>query len=267
MDARRKRNLAINFTLAFVLTNITEMTLHECGHFVAGILTGDTPILYHNAVRHATELISKNGRIIIAAAGPIMSLIIGLLFAFLLRSRKQADAIGLFYLEMSVFGFIGVLGYTMVAPFFTYGDTGFVFRALDFPVWLILAISLLSIGILFLVLKSLAPYFVSFMSFTEGESVQTRRPVVAAMISIPVLFGTLITTLLNLPSPTPLSLIAPICIPMSLFWVYRYYLTSPAGPWGYNSNSTLAEKINWGLVVATIFIVSVNRLLAMGLQL
>ena len=266
MQTNGKRNLVINFTLCFILANITEMTLHECGHFVAGLLTGDTPILYNNAVRHSTDLITKKDRIIIAAAGPAVSLIIGLVFAFLLRSRKQADAVGLFFLEMSVFGFIGVLGYTMVAPFFTYGDTGFVFRALGFPMWVIMAVSLLSIATLFLVLKSLAPYFVSFMSFEEGESVQTRRPVVAAMISLPVLFGTFITTLLNLPSHTPLSLIAPVCIPMSLFWVYRYYLTSPPGAWGYDGNGALTEKVHRGLAIATIAIITVNRLLVMGLQ-
>jgi len=266
MNKRARNNLIVNFTLCFVLTNITEMTLHECGHFVAGLLTGDQPVLYHNAVKHATNLVTKNDRIVSAAAGPLVSLVAGIVFMMLLKTRKKADAMGLFYLEMSVFGFIGVLGYTMVAPFFTYGDTGFVFRALDFPMWLILAISIFSIALLFLLLKTLAPYFVSFMRFEEGESVQTRRPVVAAMISLPVLFGTFITTLLNLPSPTPLSLIAPICIPMSLFWVYRYYLTSAPGPWGYNSKGVLTEKIHWGLGIATIAIVVVNRLLVMGLQ-
>jgi len=266
MTTPEKRNLAINFTLAFVLTNITEMTLHECGHFVAGLLTGDKPILYHNAVKHATDLITADERIVTAAAGPVVSLVIGVLFALLLRTRRKADAVGLFFLEMSIFGFIGVLGYTMVAPFFTYGDTGFVFRALGFPMWVIIGISGISILALFLTLKALTPYFVSFISNGDAASAATRRPIVSRMIAIPVLLGTIITTLLNLPSPTPLSLIAPICIPMSLFWVYRYYLTSAASRWGCNDEGTLSTRISRGLALATLAIVIVNRLLVYGLQ-
>lgn len=266
MTTREKSNLAINFTLAFILTNIMEMTLHECGHFVAGLLAGDKPILYHNAVKHATDLITPGKRIAIAAAGPIVSLVIGLTFALLLRTRRKADATGLFFLEMSIFGFIGVLGYTMVAPFFSYGDTGFVFRALGFPMWVVIGISGISILALFLTLKALAPYFVSFIGTSDAANVQNRRPVVSRMIAVPVMLGTLITTLLNLPSPTPLSLIAPICIPMSLFWVYRYYLTSSASPWGLNDEGTLSTGISQGLAIATLAIIIVNRLLVMGLQ-
>ncbi len=268
MDSRTSRILVINVSVIFVVTSILEMTLHEAAHFVASEMVGSKATLYHNCVLHeGTDSLPINSRIFFAAAGPVASLLIGLLFGALLRLRRHADLFGLFLLYMSVFGYIGFLGYTMIAPFFTYGDTGFVLAALGAPLWVFITVSVASIAALYMVMRRLACYFVSFMSAGVAADKDRRSAFVSRLIMYPFIIGTIITTLLNLPSPTPLSLIAPICSPFSILWVYHEYKVTPAGPWGHDEHEAIAKKVSIGAIALLLLTVIVNRLLVNGFQL
>lgn len=265
MNTRKQTILALNVSVFFIFASILELTLHECGHFIAGCIMHLKPVLYHNYVNHPIETITQRQRICFAAAGPIVSLLIGIACGTTLRYRNGANFMSLFLLLMAVFGYIGFFGYMAVAPFFTYGDTGFVLEALGAPLWLIVLLAVGSVGALFYVLKGLARFFVSFMSRATAEDSKRRSTFVFYMITVPFFIGMPITTLLNLPVPTFLSLLAPLCSPFSLFWVYHYYITAiPRQRWGYDESELLTRKISVGGVIALVVVVIINRLLVGG---
>ena len=113
------RNIIINSTLIFVIASILEMTLHECGHFIAGAIVGAKDlVLYHNYVSYSNEGLSLHQSIFVSGAGPLVSLAIGIVFQIICRFRKKKDMFFLFFLYMSVFGHIGFWGYVMISPFF-----------------------------------------------------------------------------------------------------------------------------------------------------
>ena len=61
---------------------------------------------------------------------------------------------------MSAFGYIAFGGYLMIAPLFANGDTGFIFNALHFPIWLTIIIALAGVAFMIYTMKILSRYFV-----------------------------------------------------------------------------------------------------------
>jgi hypothetical protein len=256
-------NIIINSSIAFVLAAILEMTLHEAGHFVASIAQGGNAILHHNYVQHANE--SENGRIITALAGPLVSLIIGISFQGILNRKIYKGMTALVLLYISLFGYIGFLGYVSIAPFFSYGDTGFVLRAIGCPMWGIITLALISVFITFLAAKALAVHFIAMMSKQTADDLKQRKQFIYALVFLPLFIGIAITTLLNLPVPTTLSLIAPLTSPFVILWPFGYYLRS-AGTY-YDESESIAQKIPKGWVVVLLIVIVINRLLVPGFEM
>jgi hypothetical protein len=256
-------NSAIAFTIACILT----MTLHEFGHFFASIFVNAKGVsIHHNYVNNIDEGLSAGQLIFIRAAGPVVSLLIGLVFHFICYKDKVRNLFFLLKLYISAFGYIGFFGYLLIAPFFTVGDTGYVFKVLGFPMALTIAIAIVGALILFFVMKSLMQYFVELGSREIIENNETRKKFISSLILIPVFTGIIITTLLNLPTTTVLSLIAPVCIPFTFLWTYGYavkkkYLTN-----NYNAQFYNLNKPNiWLYLFFTLTIIA-NRLLVYGIH-
>src|SRR5688572_19054885 len=107
MYAVQNRNLAIHSILIFVVSFILNTSIHEGGHALMGKLFGLNTVLHHNYVStDGEETASLIVKIMVPAAGPLMSLIQGLIFLILLRASKQKSLLTLFYLWLSVMGFI-----------------------------------------------------------------------------------------------------------------------------------------------------------------
>ncbi len=161
MNKSDLKNIFINSTLLFVTASIIEMTLHEAGHFVAAMIVGAKEIsLHHNYVISNSDNLTLSARIFEKAAGPIVSLIIGILFHIICLKQKKRNMLFLFNLYMSVFGYIGILGYLLISPFFISGDTGYICYVLNFPLWLTFLVAISGAVIAFLLMRNLMRYFV-----------------------------------------------------------------------------------------------------------
>jgi hypothetical protein len=266
MKSTVTKYIILNSTIAFVIASILAMTLHEFGHFFASILVNAKGIsIHHNYVNNIDEGLSQPQLIFIRAAGPIISLLIGLVFHFICYKAKARNMFFLLKLYFSAFGYIGFFGYLLIAPFFTDGDTGYVFKALGFPIALTIGIAIAGALILFFIMKSLMQYFVELGSREIIENNETRKKFISSLILIPVFIGITLTTLLNLPTITALSLIAPICSPFTFLWAYGFALNKKYLTNNYNSQFFNLNKPHFWLYLFFTFTIIANRFLVYGI--
>ncbi|MCX6256736.1 MAG: hypothetical protein NTW49_02375 [Bacteroidia bacterium] len=259
--------LIINSTILFVIASIAEMTLHECGHYLAGILVHvKENILYHNYVSNNTDELSISKIIFIKAAGPAVSLFIGVFFHIICFFQRKKNLLFLFNLYMSAFGYIGVFGYLIIAPVFPYGDTGYICNALHFSTWLTVTIAVVGVILLFFMMRDLVKYFVDLATEEIATTKELRFPFIRSLIMYPLFFGIIITTLLNIPIPTFASLIAPVCSPFAIMWTYGYALNAKYPKRILNQDIININSFNYRLLIFLAIIVIVNRLLVGGLS-
>ena len=258
--------LAVNSILLFTITGIIELTLHEGGHFVAALSLGQHATLFHNYVRYNDEATSLDQRIFFAAAGPVVSLLIGIVCHLWLRRNSMNPFCRLFLWYLATAGYAGFFGYLMIAPFFIYGDTGFVLAALGSPMVLTIIIAAAGFGMLYLVMRLLARHLVDLMPEMVATDIPERQRWIRALIIFPLLTGTPLVTLLNLPVPTFLSLLAPICTPFSLLYPYGNYIRDKQQFPAVNG-AVLSEKIPIVLWMILAVVILMNRLLVYGLAM
>jgi len=259
------RNIIVNSSMLFVCAAVLQMTLHELGHFVAAILIHAKNVaLHHNYVSAKTTDMPLARAVFYAGAGPIVSLLIGVCFHIVCSRQRKRNLLFLFNLYLAVFGYIAFFGYLMVAPFFTYGDTGFIFHALNFPVWLTASIAFMGGIALYFMMRKLIRFFVEIGTRDIIADKQFRRKFMSSIIQYPLYIGIIITVLLNLPTPTLLSLIYPICSPFSIMWAYGTGISKDYPTDNMNTDISSVNRIQPVWLIIFFLIVVMNRLLVMG---
>ncbi len=259
------RNILINSSILFVCAATVQTTLHELGHFAAAlVIHAKNVTLHHNYVSADTAGMPLSHTIFYSAAGPVVSLLIGLGFHLVCSCQKKRNVAFLFNLYMAVFGYIAFFGYLMVAPFFTYGDTGYIFAVLNFSVWLTASLAITGGIVLYFVMRKLIRFFVQMGTTSIIADKHLRRKLMNSLIQYPLYIGVLITTLLNLPVPSVLSLLYPICSPFSLMWVYGDALSGDYTAGDLNTDIGAVNRIQPVWVVVLFLIVVINRGLVGG---
>src|SRR5258705_13880450 len=99
-----KKTLILNSTLLFSIATVATMTLHEGGHFMAAVFFHAKEVaLYHNYTAYKIEELSGTAQIITVAAGPLFSLVLGIVFNILCSLYSKRNLFFLFLLYMSAF--------------------------------------------------------------------------------------------------------------------------------------------------------------------
>jgi hypothetical protein len=266
MGILKLKYVLLNSTILFIVTCILEMTLHEFGHYFASIIVNAKGIsIHHNYVANVDEGLPLTSILFIKGAGPLVSLMIGMVFHLVCSKQKKRNVVFLFNLYMAAFGYIGFFGYLMIAPIFTSGDTGYICSALKFPIWLTISIAVSGGVILYLLVRKLMKYFVEMGSKEILQKKETRISFVHSLLLLPVLLGIPFTTILNLPIVATISLIAPICSPFTLLWAYgdglnkNYHLKTT------NEHFDRLNKLNFVLITLFILTIIYNRILVKGI--
>jgi hypothetical protein len=240
--------------------------MHESGHFFAAILVGAKQLsLHHNYVYHIDDGLTKLEIIFIKMSGPIVDIFIGTIFHYLCTRDRSRNIWFLLKLYFASFGYIGFFGYMMVAPFFTNGDSGYVCKALGFPLAITILCSVTGVLFLYFLMKKLMKFFVAMGTKEIIENQRERKKFMSQIILLPILLGILITTLLNLPVVTTLSLIAPICMPFSFLWAYGDALNKKYAIDNYNNNFNQLNSINLAILSLFLLVVTINRLMVFGI--
>ncbi len=262
----KQKNIVINSTVLFVLASIWQQNLHEFGHYLMAKYHQASDLrIHHNYVSYDSTTLSSSQLLTIAAAGPMLSLIIGLVFHWVCSHMKARKLPYLFCLFMSAFGYINFGGYLMVSPFFAGGDTGFIFLTLGFPFWVKLIFAALGVLFIYYTMKFLSRYFVQLGSNEVVQDASKRKTFINALVEYPLYIGVLVTTILNLPVVTVLSLLYPLFSPFSLFWGMGYLHGTQHYNQAHNPNYDSLFKLSIPAIIALIMSVILTRIMVPGI--
>jgi hypothetical protein len=234
--------------------------LHESAHAVTAFFAGAGPVLYHNHVE-STIKVSEFKRILIAAAGPLYSFFQFLICFFITRRMKTSAMVNLFWTWMMLWGYIGFFGYVLMTPFFKYGDTGFVAVQLGVSDTGRLLIGAIGMAAFFFISA------ISFRPFAYLWRSGDKKLFYNNLILYPLFAGVPLNTLFDLPVPTFLSLLAPLCMPWCVMMVYGKLLSKKdLLPETRNESDALNEiAVKW--YVLLLIVLLMNRFLVFGVSL
>lgn len=255
-----ERNLYINSFAVLVLTHLISQIMHESAHAVTAYFAGANPTLFHNHVISKTE-VEPYQSTLIAAAGPLYSLLQAVICFVIVRQKERAAVPHLFWTWMSLWGYIAFFGYLLMTPFFKYGDTGAVAEQLGIPFTGRLLIGGVGMGAFFFISK------IGFRPFAYLWTNGNKKTFYDNLILFPLITGVIVNTLLDLPVPTFLSLLAPLCMPWCVMMVYGKLLSSKdlnpkPGPDPGDLN-----KISRPLLFSLIKVACIHEFLILGLSL
>ncbi len=242
------------------------MTMHEFGHFFASILVHAQHIsIHHNYTSNAGDNLDLISNLFIKGAGPLVSMIIGILFHLICAKKKKRNNLSLFYAYISINGYIGFFGYLIIAPWFPNGDTGYICYALGFPIWVTIILAIAASIVIYLLINSLMKYFVEMGSKEIIDNTQSREVFVRSLILFPLLIGIVVTTLLNLPIPVLISLIAPTCGSLLFLCGYESAVRKNYSTEHANKEFDQFNKLNIPSIIFFIITIIFNRLLVCGI--
>jgi len=209
---KQKLNITLNSSVLYILAFLITTIIHELSHAFFGLLNNSEPVLYHNAVHHlSTDLLSVKQQVCIALAGPVASLLQGIIIGVVFLKTRKQGLLSLFLLWFSVLGFSNFLGYLMTGPIFKNGDIGKVFLLLNSPLILQIVVAFIGAAILVFIAYKLTTSFLNFSYQKKWvDTKQVRKNFSFHIIILPWLMGSFIVTLLYLPVVAIVSIIYPV---------------------------------------------------------
>jgi hypothetical protein len=197
------------YALAFVVTTL----LHEEAHALAGLAIGRHPVLHHNWVDYVPPDATPLQKLVSASAGPLFSLLQGLLLIPLVQRTAKARAeTQLFLMWLCFHGLTNFGGYLFSTPFAPTADLGTIARILGLG-------SLAQIGLCglgFLALRAsakvlLVPLLERAPEGIDLADVAVRNRYLVQAAVWPWLFGVILALPFAFPVPHWLSLFY-VCI-------------------------------------------------------
>lgn len=247
----------INSLLAFVSAFVFTTLLHESAHFISYYMFGAHPVLHHNYVQVPDQNLSLYVKIISAMAGPVVSLLQGIIFGIIIR-RPGNNEKYLLFLWLSLLGFVNFFGYLMLTPISKYGDTSRVANFIHLPYPLQIAVGILGISLLIVLVLKVGKRFSNFIP--NEENITIKRKYINVLLLFPILTGSIVNALLALPAVVVLSLVYPATSPYVILSSYGKILKSE----NYSSKNEIIEtKTSHTLIIFTLIMFVFNRLLAL----
>jgi len=257
--------LFFNSAVLFISSNLLIVLLRESAHFIMALLLNATDIrMYHNGVSYYSASVSDLNNLLINGAGPIISLLLGIVFQAMCLHRLKKDLVFMFMNYMAIFGYISFFGYIIIAPFSSENSIGYIMHLLDVPLWLVFTVAGLSIPILYTLMFRLTRNFVAMCPFEALEIRYARLRMMLILILYPLIIGIPITTLLNLPAASNTHWIIALTWPTAILWtfpqsIHKDYLNVIS-----NSDFEGLNRFNVYPLILFIIVAGINRLLAFG---
>ncbi len=255
----QKYAFAINNILIFIFTGLLTTILHEMAHFIAALSFGFSAELHHNYVSYDDASKTEVQQMIIAGIAPVFSLVLGLICLNIAKKHTTKGLFSLILMWMGLHGTLCFMGYMVVAPFFTYGDTGRVFSILGVPPFV-------SIGLAILSLIGLTIYYrkqaVEFNDYAESVN-QLKAEQGKNLFLLPIIIGGVFTALMHYPFPTFLSFLAPAMMPFTFFSTYGGFRRTEFA----EKPSVFLNQYSTVLIVLTALTVIAFRLLVYGFKM
>lgn len=257
------RPLTFNAVCLYLLAYLLTIVLHEGGHAAMALALGDHPVLYNTSVRTTSAHLTNFDHVLIAAAGPLLSLVQGLaLLGWLHRHRPQGTG-GLFRLYLGLFGLLNFLGYLLVAPFVAGGDTGQIVVRLHLPAAAVWVVATLALVVLVWAVGRTGPLLLGLLPTAEQARPELRTAGLRALLLWPWLLGSGVLVLLALPAPHPAVVANMFMSTMVLRSAYRMAQQAPVQP----TEALELPRPQWLLLAGLVLAAIGFRLLALGVAL
>ena len=133
MTRMNARPALVNSTVAFALAILLMITWHEFGHFVAALALGLSPVMHPFSVDPGAG--TDNQEIVTASAGPLLSLVTGLLLLAWYRRVALGGFWTLMLLWLALVNVQEFAGYLITGVFASVGDVGQVLSLTGAPLW------------------------------------------------------------------------------------------------------------------------------------
>src|SRR5690606_10247914 len=207
-----KLNIAINSAVLYIIAFLATTMIHELGHAITGKFLGSDPVLYHNYVAHLSpDNISTTQGVVIALAGPILSLLQGLLATMAYLKAKMQGFKTLFLLWFAVLGLNNFLGYMMTGFLFRQGDIDKSFQLLDISLTVQIAISALAaLALLFMAQKMTKPFLKFSYRPQWVDSERSRVNFSFHTLVLPWILGSAVVAIAYLPIQAIASIVYPV---------------------------------------------------------
>ncbi|MCF8238802.1 MAG: hypothetical protein K9I85_11640 [Saprospiraceae bacterium] len=246
------------FVAAFALTTY----LHEGTHALIAKWAGVHPVLFHSYVSYSEVGVPPMDQLWIAAAGPIWSLFQGLFFLWIGWRFGKKDLTHLFWIWLGIMGMVVFLGYIMMGPFMEYGDTGKIYAILATPQIVTIGLAIIGlVGIVF-IFRRITP---QLSQIIERFRTEVSSPVFQLFI-LPIILGTGLNVLLSLPAPTPMSLMLPFVIFLTLI-PSMFRMKEFLGPSASDeAKITIPVDQKYWPIVLMVLLLILSRVLAAGIS-
>lgn len=175
---RSLKYVLINSTFAFVSAFFISTGVHELGHFISYLIFGANPTLYHNYVYTPDQQLSMHVSIISALAGPLSSLLQGIIFGAVVSRGGEGKIFHLLYLWLSLLGFINFVGYLMMTPLSTAGDTGKVAELLQVGYVYRILTAAAGFAILIFVILKIGKNFSNFIPAEHNDNMRKNMCII-----------------------------------------------------------------------------------------
>lgn len=247
----KNKALGINSTLILISSTIIFTVLHESAHFITAEYFGLDPHLHRNYV-HLGKKGSEIQEVIVAAAGPLFSLVSGVVITYLSVRLKKPCLFKLFLLWLGVGSLLACLGYILIAPFVKNGDTGKVFSYLGIPTSVAVIIAILS----FLFIRWLFTGFADQFVFYKYELPFNLKENQRQLFLYPILVSICIMLILSLPVLFWINVLPVVFMPLAYLSISRRYIKLDL-----KDAELVIERVSPALIILTVISVIAFRLL------
>ncbi len=215
----KNNSLAINSIMIVISTTIIGTILHELAHFFMAGYFGLKPELHHNYVKYLSANATALQNMIVAGAGPLFSLVFGVIVLFISVKITKPSLFKLFTLWLGMNGILMFLGYILIAPIAKEGDTGKVFDFFNIPVYVSVFIAIISFIVIVYLFSNLSKEF----RFYKNEDLFKQDENRKQLFLYPIWSSIVFMTVLSLPVITWISLLPTIFMPMTYISTMKRY--------------------------------------------
>lgn len=187
--------LFVNSALAFSCAELIDAVLHEAGHGLAAQALGFPAKIYAFYEDNPTG--NAEQTLIVLAAGPLVSLVLGAALLLWYRSMPPRYSFGrLLLFWMGLLGVMTFVNYLVVTPWLAAGDTAQFADVLGWGVAARYGMALLGIALVFAFAKTAATaMFAVAPSGTPLETPRERRRFIMRGFYLPLIAGVALTAL------------------------------------------------------------------------
>ncbi|MCC6186591.1 MAG: hypothetical protein IT256_05500 [Chitinophagaceae bacterium] len=208
----KNKSLGINSILIAISTTIIATILHESAHYFTAKYFHIDAELHHNYVPFLQNGTSSQ-MTMIAAAGPLFSLIIGSMVMYVSISFIKPSLFKLWMTWLGMNNLLLFFGYILIAPIAKQGDTGKVFRHFGIPLYLSISIAAISFLLLNYLFGKWSHQFIYYKSQVDFDQKETAQQ----LFIYPIVGSIVIMTLLSFPIITWVSLLPTLLMPLIYF--------------------------------------------------